>query len=415
MRPATKLTLNLAVLTLSTAAMAAPALANDLADKIGIQGDAWVNARYRFEHVAQDGIAKDANAHTVRTRVGYETEDYYGFKLLGELEGNLNLGEENYNSRVNGRTNYPIVADPEGAEINRLHLTYTHDDQYQAVVGRQNIEFDNARHIGISDFRQNGRTFDAARLNLLPYSSFNLEATYAYVDGIQTPLGSDAPNGHHNHDTHLLHANLDVGPMGKWAAYTYLIDTPDVANDSSATYGLRYTNVYPVKDILKLGVAAEFAYQKDYGHSTLDYDARYYLAELNAQHKAVKYTAGYEVMTGEGGAGESFRTPLGRRHKHNGWADVFLTTPNTGLIDKYLKAETDFAFIEPKFANTKLAIAYHNYDAEKGSAAYGQEVNAQLSHDFSEHMYGSLTYANYDTHGFSRDIERVWVTLGVNF
>ncbi len=399
----------------STTAFAQADAPQGIAQQLNIPGKAWVDARYRYEHVAQDGIAKDANAHTLRTRLGYETEDYAGFKLLGEAESNLTLGEENFNSGTNNRTNYPRVTDPQGAEINRLHASYTHNDQYKATLGRQYIEFDNARHIGISIFRQNARTYDAARFDLLPTTSFNLAATYAYVDGVQSVLGSEATNGHRNHDTHLINLSADLGPAGQYTAYTYLIDNADVVNDSSATYGVRYTNSYPVQDELTLGVATEFAYQTDHGHSTLNYDARYYLAELAAKHKAVKYSAGYEIMTGQGGAGESFRTPLGRRHKHNGWADVFTNTPNTGLVDKYIKAETDFSFLNTAYTETKLELAYHNYDAEKGSAAYGQEFNTQLTHNFNQNVYGALKYANYDTHGFSRDVEKFWLTLGVKF
>ena len=47
----------------STAAFAEADAPQGIAEQLNIPGNVWVDARYRYEHVAQDGIAKDANAH----------------------------------------------------------------------------------------------------------------------------------------------------------------------------------------------------------------------------------------------------------------------------------------------------------------------------------------------------------------
>ena len=49
-------------------------------------GDWIVDARLRYESVSQDGL-NDADALTLRTRLGYETRAFHGFKLLAEVEG----------------------------------------------------------------------------------------------------------------------------------------------------------------------------------------------------------------------------------------------------------------------------------------------------------------------------------------
>src|SRR5690606_12724031 len=117
---------------LSTAALtllaAGAASAND------IPGDPIFDARPRYESVDQDGLPENANALTLRTRLGYETPDWHGLKLLVEGE-NVTALVEDYNSSTNGKLRYPVVPDPETTELNRLQISFT-GDKGEAVVGR---------------------------------------------------------------------------------------------------------------------------------------------------------------------------------------------------------------------------------------------------------------------------------------
>jgi hypothetical protein len=69
---------------LALAMWAAPFCA--MAQSAGAEGDWIVDARLRYESVEQDGL-RDADALTLRTRLGYETPAWRGFRLLGEVEG----------------------------------------------------------------------------------------------------------------------------------------------------------------------------------------------------------------------------------------------------------------------------------------------------------------------------------------
>ncbi|MCB1731020.1 MAG: hypothetical protein KDI21_11135, partial [Halieaceae bacterium] len=42
-------------------------------------GDVYLDFRYRYEGVDQDGISKDAAASTLRSRLGLSTGSYHGF------------------------------------------------------------------------------------------------------------------------------------------------------------------------------------------------------------------------------------------------------------------------------------------------------------------------------------------------
>ena len=112
------------------------------------EGKPILDARYRYEYVDQDGLADEANAHTVRTRLGYETGKFKDFSALLEFENITDIGGEHYNDTINGKATYPTVADPEDTALNRLQLTYTGLPDTALVLGRQNIVLDNQRFVG---------------------------------------------------------------------------------------------------------------------------------------------------------------------------------------------------------------------------------------------------------------------------
>ena len=72
-----------------------------------------LDVRYRYEHVDQDGIPKNANANTLRTRAGFETGRFYGFGVGFDVEWVEAIGNEKFNNTINGKTQYPVVADPD--------------------------------------------------------------------------------------------------------------------------------------------------------------------------------------------------------------------------------------------------------------------------------------------------------------
>ena len=46
------------------------------------QGDFLLNMRLRSETVDQEGVANEANAVTLRTRFGFQSEEYSDFRFL---------------------------------------------------------------------------------------------------------------------------------------------------------------------------------------------------------------------------------------------------------------------------------------------------------------------------------------------
>src|SRR6185295_19187894 len=97
-----------------------------------------VDVRLRSEQVEQDGLPEEADALTLRARLGFETGKAWNCSLLAEAELLWPLVTD-YNSTVNGKTQFPIVADPESYEINRLALVNTSLSGTTLTFGRQLI------------------------------------------------------------------------------------------------------------------------------------------------------------------------------------------------------------------------------------------------------------------------------------
>jgi len=126
-------------------------------------GETKFNFRYRFEHVDQDSFSRDANASTLRSRIGFSTGDLRGWTALVEADQLSVIGPERFNSTENGRGDFPVVADPEGFDLNQALLRYK-SDKLTATFGRQRINHADQRFIGGVAWRQNEQTYDGVRL-----------------------------------------------------------------------------------------------------------------------------------------------------------------------------------------------------------------------------------------------------------
>ncbi len=264
------------------------AQAADKAEPAGELADAFVNGkplvdiRLRYEHVDQDGLPNNANALTLRTRLGFETAAFHDFKLLIEFENITTIGAEDFNDTVNGNTTFPVVADPDATELNRAQITYTGFDNTVLTGGRQRILLDNQRFFGNVGWRQNEQTFDAFRIDNT--SIDNLTATYIYVGQAQRIFGDANAFGEFTGDTHALNATYGGLPFGNLTGYIYLVDINEILGLSSASYGFRFSGSRPINDVT-LTYTAEFAHQQDYEDNPADFSVNYYALQAGAKYE----------------------------------------------------------------------------------------------------------------------------------
>ena len=399
---------------------AAPAASDPFAglstDSLGyalVKGTPWIDLRYRYENVSQDGFAQDAYASTIRTKIGYKTALWNGFQVAIEGENIKALGADHYNSTTNGKTQFPIVSDPEDTLLNQLYISYQGLPKTNITVGRQLINLDNQRFIGSVDWRQNDQTFDAASIS----SQFIDKASiyYAYLRKINRITGPSATNGSYESDSHIVNASYEFAPFLKLTAYDYALDFNDAASSSSNTYGARATGKYAVNSDLSLIYAGEFAHQVDYGSNTANYDANYYLIEPGISWNGFTAKLGYEVLEGDGTATHAFQTPLATLHAFNGWADKFLTTPANGLEDRYVSLGYKVPVGPQYLKGTELTVAYHDYQANHTNSDYGTEWDANIQQTFYDHYTLGLKFADYSADTFGADTTKVIATVRVKY
>lgn len=386
------------------ASRAADDFTSDIAQAVR-GGTVGLDFRYRFEGVDQDGISKDAEASTLRSRITATSGSLYGFTALGEVDNVTVIGSDHYNSTVNGETQYPVVADPKGTEVNQVYLKFT-ADVANGIYGRQRINYSNQRFVGGVAWRQNEQTFDGFRANWQALDSVNLDYSYTYrVHRVFGPDDGTFP-AEWDGDNHFLYVDWKVAEGHNIGAFGYYIDVESqhsypaakTVNNSSETWGLEYTG-----KISALSVRAAYASQADAGDSELDYNADYYLVEVGGQVASIGLKAGYEVLAA--GDGTGFATPLATLHKFQGWADKFLTTPGDGVEDLYFG-------IDAAAGPVKLAAVYHDFQAEDSSEDFGSEIDLAATWPINEYFTTEFKFAGFSADGNRyTDTDKLWLTL----
>jgi hypothetical protein len=377
-----------------------------------------VDIRLRYEEVEQTGIVDNAHAETLRARLGAETGKFLDTSLLAEGEAMLRLDRAyRPDNAVATYTRYPVVADPENYQLNRLSLTNTSLPQTAVTVGRQRIILDDQRFVGNTGWRQNEVTFDAVRV--VNKSVTNLTFDLTFLDKVHRQFGVDSPQGTYKGDSYLANVAYQW-PIGKLTAFAYLLDFDPIAGlsgaldprrSSTSTYGGRFVGSWPLAAV-KVGYVATYAWQKQRGDNPLTFSNDYFLGELNLSWQGFKLAGGEEVMQGNGTIG--FATPLATLHQFEGWADKFLTTPPNGIKDPYGSlgwAGTHLLGLD----SVGATVIYHGFEAEHVNTSYGSEWDCALTGKW-HHYAALLQYANYTAAAatpvaIGRNTSKFWAQL----
>lgn len=360
-------------------------------------GTPKLNMRLRYEGVDDGNLATDdADALTIRTRLGYQTGKLSGFDAYGEFEDtHIVMGVSDYAPE---RAGYAVVADPTVTEVNQAFVRYTGSDAlkgFMAMFGRQRIIFDNARFVGNVGWRQDEQTFDGTRLD---YGTEDFSVSAAYL----TKVNGITPAFDKFVEDVLINASWKKAPGGTLTGYSYMLESKDVVDDALDTTGVRYSGSLPV-DKMAFLLALEYASQSNESN---DADTDYSLVEAGVKVSGVTVKIGQEVLGADGVKG-SFQTPLATKHAFNGWADKFLATPADGLQDQY-------AFVGGAVVGITLAAVYHKFDADEGRNDYGSEIDLVAKKKFGPYTVG-LKYADYTAEDILTDTNKVWAWTEMSF
>jgi len=380
-------------------------------------GTAHLSFRYRFESVEQDNSLKDASASTLKTRLNFTTQASNGLQAFIEVDDVSVIGADSYNDTHFHNTQYSVVADPEGTDINQVWLRFSGLEKNIITLGRQRMNFDNQRFFGGVGWRQNEQTYDALMLTNTSFT--NISARYVYMYNVNRIFGpgDGAQLADFGTDSHLINVSFEGWNVGKLNLYAYLMDVEDAHAFATETYGARFNAKYKLSEKNKLLFTAELATQTDYGgySDQTNFDANYYTLSGSFKSNAFTSTLGYEVLEGNStSGGESFRTPFATLHKFNGWADQFLGTPAAGLEDIYVN-------VSSKLGGFKVMLVYHDFSSEDGSDNYGSEVDISLSRSLSKKASVLLKYADYSADDEANsvlgkvDTQKIWLMLTMKF
>ena len=358
--------LSLAAMLASSAIFAEEA--TSLGDAI-TSGKAGVSVRARYEHVDQDNISDKADALTARLRLNYKTGQWKNVSLFGEFDYVFHLLRD-FNSGAGtspDKGNFPVVADPKGADLNQLYFDYAASDNTTIRGGRQRILLDNQRFVGGVGWRQNEQTYDAFTVKSDAWPKTKLQ--YSYIGNVRRIFGEGVSAGTNNVDTHLLNAKVGISDDWSLTPYYYRIDNDDVAAFSTQTFGVRLGGSFTSGDNT-FGVVAELATQSDIANNPVGYDAEYaHLSGTWIGTNGLTLGIAWESLGGDPTQqGAMFRTPLATLHAFQGWADRFLSTPSQGIDDLYFTAKY-------KVGDWNLTGIYHDFSAEAGSGDFGTELD----------------------------------------
>ncbi|MEM6391754.1 MAG: alginate export family protein [Planctomycetota bacterium] len=379
----------------------------DLLDSF-LKGKLFLNVRARAELAGIDGD-DDAQALTLRTRIGYATAKWEGLNFFVELENTSSVDDELYNSPGNPQPGESTIADPTGTELNQLYVDYLFDPaKTQIRLGRQRIILDDARFVGNVGWRQNEQTFDG--LFLQNKSIEDLVATYALITEVNR-IFFDPAGGGSDFDSdasHLINVAYSGLPFGKLVGFIYLLDFENSAANSSQTYGLLLTGKTDLDETLTLFYKVSVALQSDFGDNNTDYDALYYVIEPALGVKDVgKFIVGYEVLGSDNGNAQ-FRTPLATAHKFNGFADAFLDNGGAdGLQDIYVK----FAPANLPYG-IKGVVAFHQFFDDEDGDELGYEIDVVASKKITNNLTALVKYAIFDG---KEDADRYRLTFDLTF
>ena len=403
---------------LALAVMAAPALAyaqspapspaGAAAAASTRSGDILFESRLRYEGVSQEGL-DDATAVTLRARLGWQSPEWSAFRLLVEGEAVVALVDD-YNDTIHGPLGYPVVADPEAFELNRLQVAWTGLPDTEVILGRQRIVLGSARFVGNVGFRQNEQTFDAVKVTTRAFEPLTL--TYAWIDRVHRVFGDDSPVGEWRSDSHLINVEAPT-PAGKLTAYGYLLDFSNAPAQSSATWGARLEGSRSLSPDWSALYAVEYARQSEYGANPARFDLDYGLVSAGLKRGPVTGTLALERLDGNGA--QAFQTPLATLHAFQGWADVFLTTPRDGLRD--VSATVSYAVAHPPVGRSGVLTAswreFHDVD---GSARYGSELDLSARLVLDARWAIEVKGAHFDgAVAAFPDRNKVWAALDYRF
>jgi hypothetical protein len=385
--------------------------------------------RPRFTGVDQDGRSERAQWSTLRMQLGWETLSWRGLKAVVEAIDVRRFADEGF---IDYRTTpayrqpvwpgwdayggfpgynqsyYPLVADPEGTDLNRAYLEYSGHDTV-VRMGRQVVRLDNQRFVGDYDFGQLPQLFNA--LTIENRSLPGVRLFYGYIGRVRNPYGVQWGSS-----TNLVNLWYEPWEALKLAGFAYFQNQTKTgsvtgfADNSNRIVGGRLWGSLPVGSRVKLRYTVEAAEQRSLASGDGRIDAPYRRLGVGVGGEKWLVRADWERLGSPAGV-YGFQTPLGSTAMFTGRVDVFATTPGFGLVDRRAGASATWG-------RAGYRLDYHNFRSDYRGLDLGSEWDAGVTWNFTPGLALSVDYGDYragqpGTGTF--DTRKLWVTLSYTY
>lgn len=370
---------------------------SDLGDAI-TGGSPLIEVRARYENVDQANLVNRGQSFSLRTRLGWETADFHGLKALLEVANSFHLDGGAYNvgvpggTSLNGKTQYPIINDPQFTDLNRAQLSWAVMPDLTLTAGRQRVLIDDQRFIGNSGWRQDEQRFDAARVD---FSLWQLKATYMYVWRVDRIFG-----GHLDwiSDSHVFNVSYDFADPLKLEGFVYALDFHNSPVNSTLTGGVRGSGKWKF-DPIALSYSATWAHQSEYQNNPARFALDYWQVDLAGTWNIATIDFDYEQLGGNGARG--FITPLATTHGFQGWADAFAAVAGNkthvdGIEDFNITLSVKPNWSYGPFSKPEALIRHHNFWTEFTGAGLGEEWDAQIKTTVDDKFTAAVKFASFD-------------------
>ncbi len=290
--------------------------------------------------------------------------------------------------RTWGATAQIYKSDPALFNVFEAYGEYRFDKKWSMKIGRQGLNYDNERFLGVLDWAQQSRSHDVLKFTYKDSLGFTMDAGAAFNQNIgvePTKLNSTFYNGTANYKT-MQYLWMHKDYKGGKLSFLFLNDGRQKADSTTAfkqTFGL-----YAEQKVGQLALHEEAFYQT--GKTTASKDVSAYLLSFSvALPKAfASPELGADYLSGTKSTStkeNAFDPAFGTNHKFYGYMDYFYVGNGfgqggrtTGLIDIYLNTK----FKTGKKSLILLNIHQFNTPVDvfagttKLSSSLGQEVDA---------------------------------------
>ncbi len=339
------------------------------------------SGRLRFADIEQTNI--DGYAASLKLRMNWQHLWFDDWSTELEIDGVGSAFRDQHNDGVHSNDK-PFVPDPPGIELNTLNVNYR-SAQWQLIVGRQRIDWDNQRFIGGNAFWQNEQTFDALTARWFWGEASQLN--YAYLHNVNRIFGNDGDNsntdslydnprpssllGNHRMDSHLLHWLIKEWDHIEFSAYAHWIDNLSAEALSHETRGLRWRGDWKAER-WRYHVELEKAVQQ---RREMDDEWKPYTLAL-ATVAIAEYEWGlrHEKLGSKNDI--SFITPLASLHDFHGIVGKFSAPPTAGLQEQ----RVHFTW---RMAPWLLELKHMRFFSADGEQRFGRENDLTLRYKWN--------------------------------